>query len=137
VEIDEGCDESKPRCVLTDDGTASPVLGQAGARCLERPSMVGATSLPNGDGVFHACVTLQDGSFHFIDPDMACEIDTVRISINQVGPQECEQGPVGADGLDGADGATDPEGPQGPEGHWNHNRDSLSSFAQQRYTEAT
>jgi hypothetical protein len=64
---------------------------------------VAVASIPDGNGVVHACYHNSNGSVRIIDSTSAsCGNNESAISWSQVGPT----GPTGADGADGADGVS-------------------------------
>ena len=95
-------------------------------------------SIPDGNGVIHACFAKNNGALRAIDTDAGQVCDTKRegaLSWSQTGGPGARgaTGPTGATGIagtngtngtngqNGATGATGPSGPRGPSG-------SLSSF---------
>jgi hypothetical protein len=83
---------------------------------------IGATvafgSIPDSNGVIHACYSA-GGSLRVIDaPSQQCLVTETPLTWNSEGPAGPE-GPQGLPGLDGEDGAVGPQGlvgPAGPEG---------------------
>jgi hypothetical protein len=60
-------------------------------------------TIPDGNGVIHACYLNSDGRLRVVNDPASCKRDETALSWSQTGPQG-PQGPVG------------PSGPQGPQG---------------------
>ena len=86
------------------------------------PAAIAYATVPDGNGVFHACVK-RDGSIRMIDPDANrprradCHGDETEVSWNQGGGTPTGgAGPAGPVGATGATGATGAQGPAGAKG---------------------
>jgi hypothetical protein len=75
---------------------------------------VAYATIPDGQGVIHACYRTNKGDVRVIDSG-SCAAGEAALSWNQTGPQG-PAGPAGPQGLQGPQGPRGPEGPAGPPG---------------------
>jgi hypothetical protein len=93
------------------------LLAAFGAAGFAVAAGIAYATIPDSNGVFHACVKEGNGAVRLIDPSAPgkagrCKHKEAAVSWNQVGPT----GPTGAAGSTGATGATGPQGATGATG---------------------
>lgn len=91
-------------------------------------------SIPDGDGVIHACRKVDGGALRAVGRASACRSSERALAWNKrghVGPAgpAGAQGPAGPKGATGAQGPEGPQGPQGPPGPALASFDSLAGLS--------
>lgn len=74
-----------------------------------------AAQIPDGNGVYHACLNKKTGALRLVDPGRRCRRGEQAITFNQSGPAG-KDGKDGSNGTNGANGANGTNGTNGANG---------------------